>query len=73
MTSLNISLPQELQEWIDRRIASGQYADASDYIGDLVRHDQARHQPIGRQLARLRSSTGDADALDFIDAAFTPE
>jgi len=71
MTSLNISLPRELLDWIDQRIASGEYADASGYISDLVRHDQAIHQPVERQLARLRDSAGDTDALDFIDSAFT--
>ncbi len=73
MTSLSISLTRQLRDWIEQRVASGDYANASDYIGDLIRHDQNRRQSLDPQLARLRNSKGDDEALDYIDAAFTPE
>lgn len=73
MTTVNISLPPQLQTWIDQRIGSGEYADAGEYIRDLIRHDQSRRQSLDEQLNRLRGSPGDDEALDFIDAAFTPE
>lgn len=41
MTQLTISMPPALQNWVDARIAEGAYADASDYLRDLVRRDQA--------------------------------
>ncbi|MEW6429853.1 MAG: type II toxin-antitoxin system ParD family antitoxin, partial [Thermodesulfobacteriota bacterium] len=37
MATLNISLPDSMRAWIDVQIDSGQYANASDYIRDLVR------------------------------------
>ncbi len=40
MTELTISMPEALQEWVDLRIAQGRYADAADYLRDLVRQDQ---------------------------------
>lgn len=43
MATLNISMPDAMREWIDAQIASGEYANASDYIRDLIRHDQ-RHR-----------------------------
>ena len=73
MKSLNISLAEQLRDWVDQRIASGEYSNASDYIGDLIRHDQSRRQSLDEQILRLRDSRGDNDALDYIDAAFTPE
>lgn len=40
MTDLTISMPDALQEWVNMRIAQGRYADAADYLRDLVRQDQ---------------------------------
>jgi antitoxin ParD1/3/4 len=42
MTSLNISLPEPLREWIDAQIKRGRYGNASEYLRDLIRHDQER-------------------------------
>ena len=43
MASLNISLPNNLREWIDARIKTGDYSSASDYMRDLIRHDLKKH------------------------------
>ena len=43
MTTLNISLPDNLREWIDARIKQGDYNSASDYLRDLIRSDQKKH------------------------------
>ena len=41
MATLNISLPNEMSQWIDSQVSSGRYATASDYIRDLIRNDLA--------------------------------
>ena len=43
MTTLNISLPYNLREWIDARIKKGDYSSASDYMRDLIRNDQKKY------------------------------
>ena len=40
MTYHTLSFPPALQAWVDARIAEGRYADAEDYLRDLVRRDQ---------------------------------
>jgi antitoxin ParD1/3/4 len=40
MTQLTISMPPALQSWVDARLAQGRYADAAEYLRDLVRRDQ---------------------------------
>jgi antitoxin ParD1/3/4 len=40
MAKMNISIPDSLRSWIDSRLAEGGYADASDYVRDLVQRDQ---------------------------------
>jgi antitoxin ParD1/3/4 len=46
MATMNISLPDPVTEWIEERIRSGRYADASDYIGDLIRDDRERRERL---------------------------
>ena len=41
MATMNISLPDEMRDWVNGQIATGRYAGASDYLRDLIRRDQA--------------------------------
>ncbi|WP_260926579.1 type II toxin-antitoxin system ParD family antitoxin [Novosphingobium sp. 9] len=40
MSQLNVTMPPALRQWIETRVAEGRYANASDYVRDLVRRDQ---------------------------------
>jgi antitoxin ParD1/3/4 len=40
MATMNVSLPDEMKEWVDLQVASGRYANASDAIRDFIRRDQ---------------------------------
>jgi antitoxin ParD1/3/4 len=42
MTSLNISLPKALKDYIQGRVAAGTYSTPSEYIRGLIREDQKR-------------------------------
>lgn len=42
MTTMNISLPTPLKEWVAAQQASGRYSNASDYVRDLIRRDQEK-------------------------------
>lgn len=46
MATLNISMPKTMREWIDAQIEAGEYANASDYIRDLIRHDQRQRDTL---------------------------
>jgi len=46
MATLNISMPKTMREWIDSQIKAGEYANASDYIRDLIRHDQRQRDKL---------------------------
>ena len=41
-TSLNISLPEALKEFVHERVAEQAYSNPSDYIRALIRADQKR-------------------------------
>lgn len=44
MTTMNVSLPDQMKDWIENRINVGQYHNVSEYIRDLIRRDQADHE-----------------------------
>jgi antitoxin ParD1/3/4 len=39
MATMNISLPDEMKALVDSRVKTGMYANASDYVRDLIRDD----------------------------------
>jgi antitoxin ParD1/3/4 len=50
MATMTVSLPDPMKEWIERQVATGDYASASDYVRDLVRQDHARREREERRL-----------------------
>ena len=56
MATMNISLPEPVAEWIKERVRSGQYANASDYIGDLIRDDRERRERLVQALVEGEES-----------------
>lgn len=70
MATLNISLPGPMREWIDSQVGSGEYANASDYIRDLVRHDQRQRETLRLALIEgEQSGTSDRSVKDIIASA----
>ncbi len=46
MASMNISLPGSMKEWVENQTNTGRYDNASEYVRDLIRHDQDRASKI---------------------------
>ncbi len=42
MQTMNISLPDQLKEFVDDQVGSGRYASVSEYVRDLIRDDEKR-------------------------------
>lgn len=64
MATMNVSLPDMMRDWVQSRIDSGQYANASDYVRDLIRRDQTDALERDRRLSALDAAIerGLADA-----------
>jgi antitoxin ParD1/3/4 len=56
MATMNVSLPEPLKEWVEDRVKSGRYANASDYVRDLIRRDQERREALVRALIEGEAS-----------------
>lgn len=46
MATMNVSLPASMKEWVEAQTETGRYANASDYVRDLIRRDQDRNDKI---------------------------
>jgi len=46
MATMNVSLPEPMKDWVEAQAQTGRYANASDYVRDLIRRDQERNDKI---------------------------
>ena len=46
MATMNISLPDPMKQWAEAQAETGRYSNVSDYMRDLIRHDQERSDKI---------------------------
>jgi len=42
MSTMNISLPPKLREFVEQQVESGRYSTASEYVRELIRSDEKR-------------------------------
>lgn len=61
MATLTISLPDAMKEWIESRIACGEFSTSSDYVRDAIRRDRERVEHDER-LEALRQYVKEAKA-----------
>ncbi|MDX8462318.1 ribbon-helix-helix domain-containing protein [Mesorhizobium humile] len=42
MSTINVSLPDSLQHFVEQQVAERGYGTSSEYVRELIRHDQDR-------------------------------
>ncbi|MGM0416393.1 MAG: type II toxin-antitoxin system ParD family antitoxin [Thermodesulfobacteriota bacterium] len=50
MATMNISLPDQMKHWVEECVQSGRYANASDYVRDLIRNDHIKLERLRQAL-----------------------
>lgn len=67
MATMNISLPDPMRDWVESQLATGLYANNSDYVRDLIRKDQLRAERLAALQTAIRDGleSGDAGPLDM--------
>ena len=66
--NIQVSLPDELNELIEAKVASGRYASASDVVSDALRlleQDDAAKLKWLREAYRIGIESGDAGPFDL--------
>jgi len=67
MATMNVSLPDQMKDWVEDRIDNAQFANTSDYVRHLIRRDQERQQAIAEMQAEIDKGleSGIAERFDF--------
>ncbi len=71
MASLNISLPSALKDWVEGQAETGRYDNASEYVRELVRHDQARGGKIAAMQKRVDEAFASGAGRQSLDEIWT--
>lgn len=62
MASMNISLSDPMKDWVESQTRSGRYDTASEYVRDLIRHDQDRAAKISAMQALVDEALESGDS-----------
>jgi antitoxin ParD1/3/4 len=65
MTTMNISLPDSLKEFVDQQVNTAGYGTSSEYVRELIRRDQDR-----LQLRRLLLDGAQSPSTGFADSEY---
>ncbi len=68
MTTMNVSLPDELKMFVDERVTHDGYGSTSEYVRDLIRRDRERGHLRGLVLEGANSGPGVAVDTAYFDA-----
>jgi antitoxin ParD1/3/4 len=71
MTTMNISLPDSLKDYVDEQVGEGGYGTSSEYVRELIRKDQDRKRLRAMILQGATSGLGapvDADYFESLRA-----
>ncbi|PDT06367.1 type II toxin-antitoxin system ParD family antitoxin [Rhizobium chutanense] len=73
MATMNVSLPDPMKDWVEAQTKTGRYANASDYVRDLIRMDQERKDKIAAMQRfvdeGLKSGVGTRSKGELFEAA----
>ena len=65
MTTMNISLPENLKGFVDSQVQTGGYSTSSEYIRELIREDQKKKLEQRLSLLLLEGMhSGEPNAAD---------
>jgi len=66
MATMNVSLPDQMKQWVETQAETGRYSNASDYVRDLIRRDQER----ARAFAEIQTLVDEGEASGESDRTF---
>ncbi|WP_085781589.1 type II toxin-antitoxin system ParD family antitoxin [Rhizobium sp. NXC14] len=65
MSTMNISLPDNLKHFVDQQVAGRGYGTSSEYVRELIRRDRDR-----QQLRNLLLEGASSETTEPIDASY---
>lgn len=65
MSTMNISLPDNLKQFVDQQVAGRGYGTSSEYVRQLIRHDKDR-----QHLRDLLLEGASSETTEPVDATY---
>ena len=65
MATMNVSLPEQMKEWVEAQSKDGTFSNASDYVRHLIRQDRERQRAIAELQAEIDKGINSGIAEDF--------
>ena len=74
MARLTISMPDQMNDWVEAQVSAGRYGNVSEYFRDLVRRDQERRETAINELRVMleraeASGVSKHSLVEILDAA----
>lgn len=70
MATMNVSLPEQMKNWVEQQSKSGRFSNSSDYVRDLIRRDQERSTVIAELQSAIDAGLNSGPAKPFDPATF---
>ena len=68
MSTMNVSLPEALKEFVEDQVSARGYSTSSEYVRELIRKDRDRQRLRGLLLEGAASPQAVAADADYFDA-----
>lgn len=67
MATMNVSLPNQMKDWVEEKTRSGRYQTSSDLVRDLIRREQDREKAFAemREFVQKGIDSGPAEPFDM--------
>ncbi|MGO1594931.1 MAG: type II toxin-antitoxin system ParD family antitoxin [Ancrocorticia sp.] len=66
MSTMNISLPESMKQYVEQRTVDGEYSTASEYIRELIRSDHDKHALLAKIFQGMESPMLAEDTFDYL-------
>ena len=73
MATMNVSLPEQMKDWVESRSADGKFSNSSDHVRHLIRKDQERTEAIASLQAEIQKGLDSGPAEPFDVEEFLSE
>lgn len=70
MATMNVSLPDQMKDWVESRTNDGRFSNASDYVRHLIRKDQERQNAIAAFQAEITAGIASGEGQSLNSSAF---
>lgn len=73
MATMNVSLPDQMKDWVEDQLKDGRFGNTSDYVRHLIRKDQEHAQAMAHLQSAVNEGLRSGEPEPFDAEAFKAE